>query len=175
MNDLIKYGLLAVGGWLLYSKFASAAPVVAAPATGVTPPVGTPPVTTPPAKPPVVTTPPLTPPAPGIDASAYCAIAKKVLLAAGPGPMNADNWNYYWTQASGQTQIVDLFPPGNRDAQLTFDQYLVNRQTAGVGIPIPDCTLTTREQPGPQALAGFGAYTRIGRGYVRSGTPMRMR
>jgi hypothetical protein len=169
MNDLIKYGLLALGGWLLYSKYASAvAPMVAAPATGGgTPPAGTPTVTTPP----VVTPPVVAPvtPAVGIDAAAYCATAKKVLAAAGSGPMNADNWNAYWSQASGVQQTTDLFPPGNRDAQLTFDQYLVNRQTAGVGIPIPDCMLTTREQPGPAALAGFGAY----RNYVR--TPMRMR
>jgi hypothetical protein len=40
MNDLIKYGLLAVGGWLLYSKFVSAAPVT--PATGGTTGGGTP-------------------------------------------------------------------------------------------------------------------------------------
>jgi len=170
MNDLIKYGLLAFGGWLLYSRFVST-PAVAVAGGGTPASPGTP--ATPPVKTPSVVTTPTIPAAPSIDATAYCATAKKVSAAAGPSAaMNADNWNFLWTQASGQTQMVDLFPPGNRDAQLTFDQYLVNRQTAGVGVPIPDCTFSTHEQPGP---AGMGAYQQIARNYMRRGTPMRTR
>lgn len=171
MSDLIKWGLLAGGVYLLWNTLSSATTAAASTATpGTTPvtPTGTP-VTT------VIKPTPVTPVSPSVPPAiaASCALAQQVLAAAGGinAKLNADTWNYYWSQASGVPQTADLFPVGNRDALLSFDQYLVARTAAGIGVS-GDCSFPTRDQPGP---AGLASYIAMGRNYMRRGTPMRAR
>jgi hypothetical protein len=40
---------------------------------------------------------------------------------------NSDGWNYYRAQGGGDVPNVDLFPEGNRDYQMTIDEYLQAR------------------------------------------------
>jgi len=154
MNDLIKYGLLAVGGWLLYSKFVSAQPAATTGGTpapgGGTPPAGG-------------GTPPsgggTTPPPSGLTPDQYCAVAQKALAAAGgPGTAHtADDWNYYWSAASGVTQTADLFPSGNRSALMSWNDYLAARTAAGIGVSIPNCAFKAAGDTvvDPKSLPGY--------------------
>ena len=45
---------------------------------------------------------------------------------------NSDQWNYYRSAGGGDVPNVDLFPPGNRDYQMTIDEYLQARAAHGL-------------------------------------------
>jgi len=51
----------------------------------------------------------------------------------GVNSLNADQWNYYWTQIVGVLQTADLFTPGNRGELINVDTYLQRRSAAGLG------------------------------------------
>ena len=178
MGEVIKWVLILGGGYLAYEYFIAPmlATTLATPTTGVTPAATT--VTGTPvsstnttAITPVTVTPPtVTPPPSGHDSSgSLSALATKVYVAAGsPATLTADQWNYYWSQVSGVHQTADLFPTGNRTAQMNFGQYLAARAAQNLGV------------------SGLGQFLRVGRntlrtggrrpmptGYVRAGTPMR--
>lgn len=169
MGSVVKWVLILGGGYLAYEYFI--APMLAAPAA--TPATPTTPVTTTTATVPVSSTNPtpiapvtVTPPSttsPAHSSSgALSALATKVLIAAGtPTTLTADQWNYYWSQVSGVHQTANLFPSGNRDAPLTFTQYLAARSAQNLGVS------------GLGQLMRFGRRPPVGRNYVRSGTPMR--
>jgi hypothetical protein len=146
-GELIKWGAIAVGGWYLYQKFfATPAAASATPSTGLTladlqaaiasmtgsgggsTPAGS---STPAAG-------STTPPAPGSTAAALTT------AAGGATSLTADQWNYYWSQISGQTQTVDLFPAGDRGALMSVTAYLAARTAAGLSAALP-------------GLAGLGA------------------
>jgi len=46
--------------------------------------------------------------------------------------LDADQWNYYYSELSGVHQSADLFPTGNRTAVMTVSQYFANRAQAGL-------------------------------------------
>ena len=172
MGEVIKWVLILGGGYLAYEYFI--APMLATtPATPATPaaPV-TPASHATPAAPatPATHAAPATPAPSGHDSSgALSALAMKVYAAAGsPATLTADQWNYFWSQVSGVHQTANLFPTGNRTAQMNFGQYLAARAAQNLGV------------------SGLGQFLRVGRntlrtggcqpmrtGYVRAGTPMR--
>jgi len=45
---------------------------------------------------------------------------------------NSDQWNYYRAAGGGDVPNVDLFPSGNRDYQMTIDEYLQARAAHGL-------------------------------------------
>lgn len=45
---------------------------------------------------------------------------------------SADEWNWYYTRASGIEQTADLFTPGDRGEQITLSDYLARRASAGL-------------------------------------------
>jgi len=152
MNSLAKAGLVIAGLAFLFKDQIFAAlegtstPAPGTAPAGTAPPAagsGTPPATTPPAAPPAAT------PAPGSAAGAAgsaqsslhnlslsaptLAIATKVSAAAGAtATLSADEWNWYWSQASGVPQTADLFPPENRGALMSLKEYLGRRGAAGL-------------------------------------------
>ena len=159
VGEIVKWGLIAVGGYLAWNWYENTFAATAVPATPTTPAVPTTPVTpstpTTPTTPttPVVTNPPSTP----LANLPLSTLAQKVLNAAGGSgkTLTADQWNYYWSNVSGVHQTADLFPAGNRTALLTFTQYLANRQAKNLGVS------------GLRGLRGHG------RNYIPARTPMR--
>jgi hypothetical protein len=153
-GDIIKYGLLAVGGYLLYNWW------VSQPATTATAPVTTiplpPSVPVTPAggggaapPPPVVNPPPPSggsggapPPAGGVGAA---SLAQALNAAAGnsaSSTLNADQWSYYYTN-TGHTPIdssvfSQLFFPNGRPSdpsqnpQMTAAQFVAAIATKGL-------------------------------------------
>lgn len=60
--------------------------------------------------------------------------AQKVLAMTGPSAMlSADQWNWYWSQASGVPQTADLFSPDNRGELISLKDYVARRTVAGLG------------------------------------------
>lgn len=45
---------------------------------------------------------------------------------------SADEWNWYYTRASGIQQTADLFTAGDRGEQITLSDYLARRASAGL-------------------------------------------
>ncbi len=73
------------------------------------------------------------------DVLTTLVLRQKVLADGGGGihgggsaPHTADEWNFWWGKESGVPQTTDLFPPGNRGAGLTFDDYMAARSAAGL-------------------------------------------
>jgi hypothetical protein len=59
--------------------------------------------------------------------------AEKVLAMTGPSAtLSADQWNWYWSQASGVQQTADLFKPDNRGELISLKEYMVRRTVAGL-------------------------------------------
>jgi hypothetical protein len=114
MGDLIKYGLLAVGGYLLYQKFVAAAPAVVTPTGPAFP--------TPPQAPPA--------PAPGVYVPPSLAVQLDTAAAANSfylsqgHKMNAWQWAFIWKNSLGKPDIPDLpaifFPSGMPADQAQF-------------------------------------------------------
>lgn len=168
-GGILNIVLIAGGAYvayLLYENFIAAPAVVVAPPSPTTTPnstivntgstTGTTSGTS--------STPPPPPPSgtgggagPLPSGSNLSALATKVLALAGGNSkmLTADQWNYYWTQASGVHQTANLFPTGNRAALMSFGDYLAARQTASLGV------------------SGLGQLRNRGRNYVRRGTGMR--
>ncbi len=46
--------------------------------------------------------------------------------------MNADEWNWYWSEYFKQQQTTDLFTPGDRGEKIGFREYYTRRQAAGL-------------------------------------------
>lgn len=46
--------------------------------------------------------------------------------------LDADQWNYYYSELSGVHQTTDLFTTGNRSGVMTVAQYFANRAQAGL-------------------------------------------
>ncbi len=102
------------------------------------------------------TTTPVVAPAPVVSAPALTTEQRTMQAAAGVNKdgsvdwvrakgikYNSDSWNYYRGAAGLDVPNVDLFPPGNRDYQMTIDEYLQARAAKG--------------------LSGFGG---LGRGFL---------
>ena len=124
---LIYEYLKSSGLWAQWFGGTVAPSLPAGPANvNITPPVNV--SVTPPPATTTTTTPPANPPQ-------YSTLEQNVLnaaISANAGSpsmqLNADQWNYYWSQVSGITQTADLFPAGNRGALMTFDEYVAARQ-----------------------------------------------
>lgn len=145
MNALAKTGLVVGGLAFLFkdqilSVFETTPDPAPAPVPSFPAPMPVPyspapmPVPYSPAPTPVAYYPAPTPSAPAPpNTPANFTVAERVLTATGAGTrLNADQWNYYWTQASGVTQTTDLFPPENRAATMTLLEYISRRGTAGL-------------------------------------------
>ena len=50
------------------------------------------------------------------------------------GLLNADQWNYYYSQGSGQAQTTDLFTPGNRGEMIDVQTYWARRAAKGLSL-----------------------------------------
>lgn len=135
MGDLIKYGLLAVGGYLLYNAFVSgstataAAPSPAAPASPAPPPA-------PAASSPVVSN------------SAPTVAALKTWAAGQPGytgTFTSDQWHYAWINVLKKTPVPDaiffqLFPGGT--PPMTPEAFVAALQAQGLsGCGLRSCGL----------------------------------
>jgi len=71
--------------------------------------------------------------------------------------LDADQWNYYYSNLTGVQQTANLFPAGNRTALMNVAQYFQARATAGLpagGTP-PAATTPTAANPGPAPLQGL--------------------
>lgn len=145
MNTVLKIGLILGGGYVLMRytglKLPMGTQVTAPPAGGTdTPPAGG--TDTPP--PGTATTPPPPTATPAVIATP--AVSEAVIKRAAGGDaeavkltdafgikLNADEWNWYREQETGQVTEADLFPPENRAAKMTASEYLQRRVTAGLG------------------------------------------
>jgi hypothetical protein len=170
MGDLIKYGLLAVGGYLLYTNFISpSAPVSASPAAssgGGAPP-----------------TPPPAPPAPAAGNPTTIA-ALKTWASGDPtfnGTYSSDQWHYGWINILKKTAVPDaiflaLFPGGTPPMTAdTFVNALASKGLSGYGLGVLRPDRIPRVLPGPAAVAiGLAAQRRRAgiQNYQLRGTPM---
>jgi hypothetical protein len=162
MGDFIKYGLLAVGGYLLYNAFtsgstAAAAPSPAAGSTGSAPPAAAPAAT---------------------SSSAATVAALKTWAAGQPGyngTLTSDQWHYAWINVLKKTPVPDanffaVFPGGT--PPMTADAFVAALQSQGLsglgrGIPL---RITA---PAAAAVARARALRNAGvRNYQMAGTPM---
>ena len=125
MGDLIKYGLLAVGGYLLYNAFVSGSTATAAapsPAAPVSP--------APPLAPAATSTAPVS--------SAPTVAALKTWAAGQPGytgTLTSDQWHYAWVNVLKKTPVPDaiffqLFPGGT--PPMTADAFVAALQSQGL-------------------------------------------
>jgi hypothetical protein len=164
MGDLLKYGLLAVGGYLLYSNFVSQPAVSAAPAAstgGGAPP--TPPPTTPAANPTTVA-------------------ALKTWAATDPnykGTYTSDQWHWGWINILKKPGIPDadffaLFPGGT--PPMTAEAFVAAAATHGLsGLGRPRVVRFPRALSAPAAAAVAMAASKRAAGinnYQLRGTPM---
>lgn len=105
-SDLIKYGIVAVGAYFLYTMYMKPATTTTTGGGGTTPAT-----TTPATNPPVnTTTPPAQAPNVPVD------IAARMNVAAGGDAamntqksLNTDQWSYYWQQISGRQLSAQEF------------------------------------------------------------------
>lgn len=87
-------------------------------------------------------------------------IRESLLRASGVTTLNADQWNYYYAQITGNPQPYDLFTPNNRGELITVDTYLSRRVSAGltgVGDIIP-----VGSSPGLPSMSFGGSLKRQG-------------
>jgi len=145
MNALAKTGLVVGGLAFLFkdqlvSALFSGAGIAPTPQPGtipadprLAPPHGTPPpiVPTPSARPPDVSAP--VPPRPAAPATSLESIVMRIRQINGQRRLaSADEWNFYYSQASGIPQTADLFTAGNRGEEITLSEYLARRGAAGL-------------------------------------------
>jgi hypothetical protein len=170
MGDLLKYGLLAVGGYLLYSNFVSQ-PAVSAPAAstgGGAPP--TPPPTTPAAA------------AAASSSTAATVAALKTWAAGDPnykGTYTSDQWHWGWINILKKPGIPDadfmaLFPGGT--PPMTAEAFVAAAVSRGLsGLGRPRVVRMPGVLPAPAAAAVALAMQRRHAGinnYQLRGTPM---
>jgi hypothetical protein len=129
----MKWLLLALGGYVLY-EYLYGSPTVTTSAQGGTTVATTVPTST------GGTTVTTTPPKVGTGGTGSVApkvtgvSAQSLQIAAGKNTMlTADQWNYYYSQISGQHQTADLFATGSRGQTIDVNTYLARRATAGLG------------------------------------------
>lgn len=60
------------------------------------------------------------------------ALAKNALPTSWDGKLTADEWNYFYSIASGVTQTTDLFTAGMRSEKITANEYAARRQSKGL-------------------------------------------
>jgi len=73
------------------------------------------------------------PPPPSAAATTLQSIVFAVQLISGQRRLaSADEWNFYYSQASGIPQTADLFTAGNRGEEITLFEYLARRGAAGL-------------------------------------------
>lgn len=166
MGDLLKYGLIAVGGYLLYSAFTSGTVTTAAAA---------------PAPAPAGTAPAAAAPAPAAPTSSGATVAALKTWAAGQpgynGTLTSDQWHYAWITVLQKTPVPDaiffqLFPGGT--PPMTADSFVAALQSqglSGLGRGMP------RNISAPAAMAVAVARAKqlraAGvRNYQLAGTPM---
>lgn len=115
MEDLLKWAAVALGAYWLIQQFqkSQAPPPAPAPAPAPQPQ-------------------PQLPPAGGEGETAQAQVllitqaAVDPIVAAQLGEsirMNSDQWNYYRSQGGGDVPPVDIFPPENRNYQMTAIEY----------------------------------------------------
>lgn len=170
MNSALKWGLIAVGGYLIYTNFFAAPAAAAAgsgsgagaPAAGGT----------------------STAPAPATAGGATLvsllgdAAKSDPAYVAGGGKMNADQWSYYYGRLAGRSAIspaafsAAFFPNGRPAgdaptmAASDFVAAIATRGLSGLGRAVPRL-LTV---PALNAIRRAAALR--GSNYVRRGTPM---
>jgi len=129
MGDLVKYGLLAVGGYLLYNAYVSGSTTAAAAPSAATP-ASPPPPTASAAVTPIA-------PAPVVS-SAPTVAALKTWAAGQPGytgTLTSDQWHYAWINVLKKTPVPDaiffqLFPGGT--PPMTADSFVAALQSQGL-------------------------------------------
>jgi hypothetical protein len=147
-GDILKIGLVAVGGYLLYNWWTTSQAVAAAnPAS--TPAVAVPlpavPVTTPtatsPVAAPVSTAPAIIPPVTGSGSQSLSA-ALQAAAGTGNTTLNADQWSYYLTALNGgtaltPTQFSNAFPSltATNRGSYTAAQFVAGLAAAGLTAP----------------------------------------
>ena len=158
-EEIIKYGLVAVGAYLLYIYVIEPMmnPVVtaAAPATGTTTTAATgttatttapSTTTTAPAQPPVAYTPP--------TMTAQLAAAN----TTGMSVLDADQWNYYWNQlgfpAVSDTVFASTFFPNGRPSDASQNPTMTAAQFTGA--------LTAAGMTGISGVRGVGDIVMMG-------------
>jgi len=128
MGDILKYGLLAVGGYLLYNAYVSSSTTAAAaPAAAGSGPAPAPPAPT-----------PAPAPAASSTAAANDVAALKTWAASQPGytgTMTSDQWHYGWINVLKKTPVPDanffaVFPGGT--PPMTADAFVAALQTQGL-------------------------------------------
>jgi hypothetical protein len=132
-GDILKIGILGVGAYFLWQWWqGQAAPAASVPSTGTGTPTTTGSNTLPV---PVQTTPTPTP-------SSANSLAAKLIQLGGQGPMNADNWSYYFTQVNGAAltpaQFQSAFPAitaSDRGSTMTAQQFVAALASAGLAAP----------------------------------------
>jgi hypothetical protein len=141
-GDIIKYGLLAVGGYLLWNWWTSQ-PATTTPAVSTSvSPTATPVQAVSSTVPPV----PLVPVQAATPASAPVtsgSLSAALISAAGSSSqLNADGWSYYLTQLSGVAltpqQFSNAFPSltaTNRGPTMTAQQFVQALAAAGLSAP----------------------------------------
>jgi hypothetical protein len=168
MGDLIKYGLLAVGGYLLYTNFISqpAGTVSAAPAAsgGGAPP-----------------TPPPTTPAPTGNPATIAALNTWAATQPGfTGTFSSDVWHWAWTQVLKKPPIPDadffvLWPGGTPPmTAAAFVNAAATRGLSGLGLTVLRHRIPLRiPAPAAGAIALAMAKRRSGiQNYTLRGAPM---
>jgi len=124
MKELLTYGLIAAGGFLLYRRFMQQPESDSAVQPG--PGADSPPAATPPAAQPrtvaLVT----------MELLKAAAADPARAAAAGNHKMTADQWNWYRAEATGIPQAFDLFPPDDRGYLMTATEYHERRRQANL-------------------------------------------
>ena len=107
MNDLLLFGGIALAVYVLWPYLA-----------GVSTPVAQTVSTT----------------SSGATTPAPTGITIQQLQAAAGGDvmLNADQWNFYYSQLSGVHQTTDLFTPGNRGELISAATYMARRAAKGL-------------------------------------------
>jgi len=139
MNTALKIGLVLGGGYLLmrYTGLKLPGGAAVAPPNGSKVPETGPKLVPPAGNKTDVTNPPQTT-APKVSDEiirrAAGGDAEAVRVADKGGVrFNADQWNWFRQQDTGQETTTDLFPEGNRGALMTASEYLERRIAAGLG------------------------------------------
>jgi hypothetical protein len=177
MGDLLKYGLLAVGGYLLYNAFTSPATAVPGTAVGITPtPAGTP---APAPAPSYVTTPPT------LAAQLDKAAQSNSFYTSQGGKMDAFQWAYIWQNSLSKPAIDGgvisalFFPSGvpsdsSTFAHMTAADFVTALATKGIsGLGAFGLPAIPRRIPKVVTLPAAIAIAHARRGnYRRAGSPM---
>lgn len=149
MNDLFKYGLLAIGGWMLYEYFYGTPSLTTSVASTTVPPLNTQNTSQPGAQ--AGSGSNVVPPTSTASTSLLSTSVQTQLqqlansdLAANPnqGGLNVDQWNYYLNQITGVQispvqgeQLIQLLgeDDSTRGKIIPLNTYLTALSAAGLG------------------------------------------